>query len=201
MASKDPRIDAYIAKAAPFARPVMKQLRKVVHAGCPQVQETIKWRMPHFDYKGLFIGMAAFKEHCSFGFWREAELALNRDARTADGMGHFGRITSLADLPDEKTLVSYVRKAVEIKDAGVKKTSPPKPRVKATPASTPDYLTNALKRNAKAKKSWESFSTSQRNEYIEWLTAAKREETREKRLETALEQLSDGKPLNWKYQR
>ena len=121
MAAKDPRIDAYIAKAAPFAQPILKHLRKVVHAGCPQVQETMKWSMPHFDYKGIMCGMAAFKQHCSFGFWQTASLALDGKGEDAEGMGQFGRITSLADLPDEKTLVSYVRKAVALKDAGVKK--------------------------------------------------------------------------------
>lgn len=200
MARKDPRIDAYIAEAEPFARPILKRLRKIVHAGCPKVEETVKWSMPHFDYKGMFIGMAAFKRHCSFGFWREAELALGRDAMTSEGMGHFGRITSLDDLPDEKTLLGYVRKAVAIKDAGVKKSAPSKRRGKAIPQKEPSYLANALRRNVQARKNWDAFSTSQRNEYIEWLLGAKREETREKRLEKTLSQLADGRSLNWKYQ-
>ena len=121
MGKKDPRVDAYISKAAPFAQPILKHLRKVVHAGCPQVEETIKWSMPHFDYKGIMCGMAAHKQHCSFGFWQEAELALEKERRNSDGMGHFGRITSLKDLPDEQTLIGYVRKAVALKDSGVKK--------------------------------------------------------------------------------
>lgn len=201
MGSKDPRIDAYIATAAPFARPILKHLRKVVHAGCPAVLETIKWSMPHFDYKGMFVGMAAFKQHCSFGFWREAELALGGKGTDADGMGHFGRITSLDDLPAEKTLIGYVRKAAEIKDKGVKKPATPKLKTKRTALTVPDYLANALKRNASARKTWDRFSPSHRKEYIDWLTGAKREETREKRLETTLAQLAEGKPLNWKYQR
>ena len=202
MARKDPRIDAYIAAAAPFAQPILRHIRKVVHAGCPDVKETMKWSMPHFDYKGMFIGMAAHKAHCSLGFWREAALALGGSGEDTDSMGHFGRITSLADLPDDKTLIGYVRKAVELKDAGVKLPSAPsKPRKTAPPVEAPDYLTDRLKKNAKARKTWESFSPSHRKEYIEWLTGAKREETREKRLETTLEQLADGKSLNWKYQR
>src|SRR3982751_3756571 len=120
MGKKDPRVDAYINAAAPFTQPILKHIRKVVHAGCPEVEETIKWRMPHFDYKGMFIGMAGFKQHCALGFWREAERALGRTDTDAENMGHFGRITSVADLPDEKTLIGYVRKAKEIKDSGVK---------------------------------------------------------------------------------
>lgn len=201
MARKDPRIDAYIAAAEPFARPILKHLRKIIHAGCPEVEETIKWGMPHFDYKGMMCGMAAFKRHCSFGFWRDAVVALDGKGEDADGMGQFGRITSIEDLPDEKTLLGYVRKAVEIKDAGVKPRARTKTRAKAVPLAVPVDLAAALKRNARARKSWENFSYSNRKEYIEWLTGAKREETREKRLETALEWIGEGKSRNWQYQR
>jgi uncharacterized protein YdeI (YjbR/CyaY-like superfamily) len=200
MSRKDAGIDSYIANSPAFARPILKHLRKVVHAGCPDVQEKIKWSMPHFDYKGMFIGMAAFKQHCSFGFWREAALALGGNGEDADGMGQFGRITALSDLPDEMTLISYVRKAVEIKDAGVKLPEEPKRKAPAKPVEVPDYLLNRLKRNAKARKTWDGFSPSHRKEYVEWLNGAKREETREKRLETTLEQLAAGRPLNWRYQ-
>jgi hypothetical protein len=200
MPRKDPRIDDYIAAAAPFARPILKHLRKIVHTGCPDVEETIKWRMPHFDYKGMFIGMAAFKQHCSFGFWREAALALGDKANDSDGMGQFGRIMSLADLPDEDALIGYVRKAVKIKDASVKPRQSAKPRVKAVPLPVPDDLVRGLKRNRKARSTWNAVSPSHRNEYIEWITGAKREQTRAKRLETTLQQLDDGKPLNWRYQ-
>ena len=201
-ASKDPRIDAYIAKAAPFAQPILKHLRKIVHAGCPAVTETMKWSMPHFDYKGIMCGMAAHKQHCSFGFWQRAALALDGKGEDADGMGQFGRITSIADLPDEKTLIGYVRKAVALKDAGAKLEKPAaaKPRAKTASLQVPPYLANALKSNAKARKTWESFSPSHRNEYIEWLNEAKRDETRERRLETTLEWLAEGKSRNWKYQ-
>lgn len=114
MASKDPRIDAYIARAASFAQPILRQVRKLVHQGCPEVQETIKWSMPHFDYHGIMLGMAAFKEHCSIGFWK-GELILGKHAGSDGGMGHFGKITSLKDLPSDKRFIEYVRKAAEIK--------------------------------------------------------------------------------------
>jgi uncharacterized protein YdeI (YjbR/CyaY-like superfamily) len=197
MATKDPRIDAYIAKSADFAKPILKHLRKVVHAACPQVEETIKWSMPHFDYKGMMCGMAAFKEHCAFGFWK-ADLILDRDKRTdKGGMGTFGCIRSLKDLPNEKTLVGYVKKAAALNEAGIKvPRAEPKTR---EPLATPDYFAAALKKNAKAKKTFDSFSPSHRREYIEWVTEAKREQTRNERLAKSLEWLAEGKPRNWKY--
>jgi hypothetical protein len=205
MGTKDPRIDAYIAKAAPFAQPVLKHLRKIVHAGCPGVQETMKWSMPHFDYKGIMCGMAAHKQHCSFGFWQRAALALDGKGEDAEGMGQFGRITSLADLPDEQTLIGYVRKAVALKDSGAAPSKPrkpaAKPKVGLTDLQVPQTLAEALKRSAKARATWEKFSPSHRREYIAWLTEAKRDETRERRLETALEWLAEGKSRNWKYER
>ena len=201
MGKKDPRIDDYIAKAAPFAQPILKHLRKLVHTGCPQVEETMKWSMPHFDYKGIMCGMAAHKQHCSLGFWQGSELALGGAGTNADGMGHFGRITSLADLPDDETMIGYVRKAVELKDAGVKK--PAQPRAKKEPAAleVPDYFTAALRNNKAAQQTFEKFSHSHRKEYVEWVTGAKRDETRENRLATAIEWLAEGKSRNWKYER
>ncbi len=90
MASKDPRIDAYIAKSADFAQPILKHLRKVVHAGCPKVEETLKWSMPHFDYKGVMCGMAAFKAHCVFGFWKESLIFDSGKAPEKTAMRSFG---------------------------------------------------------------------------------------------------------------
>ena len=197
MPKKDPRVDAYIDKSANFAKPILKHLRKVVHAGCPDVEETIKWQFPHFDYKGVMCGMAAFKEHCALGFWKGALIFGNNKAQT-EGMGQFGRITSLDDLPDEKTLVRYVRKAAELNEKGVKATGRTKPK-KKPPRQIPNYLTTALKKNARAKKTFENFSPSQQREYVEWLTEAKREETRQQRLKTAIEWMAEGKVRNWKY--
>jgi len=198
MSSKDPRINAYIEKSADFAKPILKHLRKVVHAGCPEVKETIKWSMPHFDYKGVMCGMAAFKEHCAFGFWKES-LILNRDrSDERSGMGSFGAIKSLADLPSEKTLIGYVKKAAALNDAGIKVPGRTQPK-KREPLAVPDDFSAALKKNAKARKTFEEFVPSKRREYIEWVTEAKREETRKERLGTSIKWLSEGKPRHWKY--
>src|SRR5256714_8312808 len=199
MATKDPRIDAYIAKSADFAKPILKHLRKVVHAGCPDVVETMKWSMPHFDHKGVMCGMAAFKEHCAFGFWK-ADLILDPgETAETSGMGSFGSIQSLSDLPDEKKLVGYVKKAAALNEAGVK--APGRAaRKKRPPIPVPEDFAAALKKNAKARKTFENFSPSHRREYLEWITEAKREETRKERMATSLKWLAEGKARNWKYQ-
>ena len=200
MGKKDPRIDAYIAKSADFAKPILKHLREIVHEGCPDVEETLKWSMPHFDYEGPVAGMAAFKEHCAFGFWKES-MILNRESSNAEeksGMGSFGQIRSMADLPTEKTLIGYVKKAAALNDAGIKAPGRTQPK-KRTPIEVPDYFAAALKKNPKARRAFEHFPPSHRREYLEWVTEAKREDTRNQRLATTMKWLTEGKPRNWKY--
>ena len=198
MPIKDPRVDAYIAKSADFAKPILQHLRKVVHAGCPDVTETIKWRFPHFDYKGVMCGMAAFKEHCAFGFWKEA-LILDGQTVEKRGMGSFGCIRSLADLPSEKVLIGYVKKAAALNDAGIKAPGRTQPK-KRDPILVPNFFSTALKKNSKARRTFDAFPPSARREYLEWVTEAKREETRDKRVGTAIKWLAQGKPRNWQYQ-
>src|SRR5438093_13357397 len=111
MPTTDPRIDAYIAKAAPFAQPILRRVRKVMHAGCPDVEETLKWRAPAFMYKGILAGMAAFKAHCIFGFWKHSLLKKEGLLKDGEAAGQFGRLTSLDDLPDQKTLLRLVKAA------------------------------------------------------------------------------------------
>ena len=193
MGKKDPRVDAYIAKSADFAKPILKHLRELVHKGCPGVEETIKWGMPAFDYHGILAGMAAFKAHCAFNLWKGSMLgADNRDA-----MGQFGRIASRSDLPKDSVLVGYVREAARLNEEGVK--APRKPREPKKPVETPADLASALKKNAKARATYEAFSPSHKREYVEWITEAKSEETRRKRLDTAIEWMSEGKSRMWKY--
>ncbi|PYR73433.1 MAG: hypothetical protein DMF86_20490 [Acidobacteria bacterium] len=191
MSSRDPRIDAYIAKSAPFARPILTYIRKAVHAGCPDVEETMKWSFPHFMYKGMLCSMASFKEHCAFGFWKGSLLEGN-GARTKDAMGQFGRITSVSDLPGEKALVKLVKRAAALNDEGV---SVVREKRATPPVKTPPDLMAALRANA----TYEGFSQSMRREYVDWITDARTEETRTRRLETAVEWMAEGKPRNWKY--
>ena len=198
MATKDPRIDAYIAKAPAFAKPILKHLRKVVHAGCPEVEETIKWSMPHFDHKGILAGMAAFKQHCAFGFWKGSLVIDDGRAAEKTAMGSFGCIKSLADLPNEKTLVGYVKKAAALNEAGIKAPGRTQPR-KREPLAVPPDFTAALKKNAKARKTFDAFASSKQRDYLEWVTEAKREETRRERLATSIEWLAEGKARHWKY--
>lgn len=199
MGKKDPRIDAYIAKAADFAKPILTHIRAVVHSASPQVEETMKWSAPHFDYKGeMMCGMAAFKEHCAFGFWKGSLIFGNK--RPGDGSaGHLGRITMVADLPSNAVLTGYIKKAMQLNDEGTKVARPKAPPKKALPA--PPDLARALTKTAGAGKAFDTMSPSARREYIEWLTEAKTEATRLKRLTTAVEWIAEGKTRNWKYQK
>jgi len=199
MGTRDKRIDAYIAKSAEFARPILKHLREVVHQGCPGVEETMKWSFPHFTHQGMLCSMASFKQHCAFGFWR-GSLVLGKGTASNEAMGHFGRITSLDDLPPRKTLIGYVRKAATINEAGVKPAAKPKRAAKA-PVAVPADLAAGLAKNAKARKTFQGFSPSHRREYVEWIAGAKREETRRKRLATAVAWMAEGRTQNWRYEK
>lgn len=197
MPTKDPRVDAYVAKSADFAKPILRHIRKLVHTACPDLQETLKWSMPAFMHKGMLCGLAAFKQHCAFGCWKH-ELVFPKGLERDGALGQLGRITALADLPSDKLLLGYLRKVVELKDAGVKKPAAPRPKVKQE-LVVPDYFTAALKKNRKAMATFEGFSYSHQKEYVEWITEAKQEATRARRLQTTLEWLAEGKPRNWKY--
>ena len=203
MKNADPRVDAYIERAAGFAKPILRRLRGLVHAGCPDVVETMKWGSPSFLHAGKILGgMAAFKEHCTFGFWHKAmESVLGKaGAKAGTAMGSFGRITSVADLPPDARFVRWVRKAAELNESG----APGRPRPARRPAEpvrVPPDLAAALKRNRVAAETFDRFSPSHRREYVEWITEAKRDETRRQRLATTLEWLAEGKARNWKYEK
>jgi hypothetical protein len=193
---KDPRVDAYIEDAPEFARPILAAIRKRMHASVPGLEETLKWRSPHFMYKGgLFSGMAAFKRHCTFGFWHP----LMRGGDTSlEGMGRF-RLESTGDVPSAAEFAKLAREAKRLVDEGVK--APAKPREKRKPARIPPDLAKALAANPKAKASFDGFSPSSRREYIEWILEAKRDETRAQRIATTVKQVAEGKKLYWKYDR
>ena len=194
MAKKDPRVDAYIQNAQPFARPILTYLRKIVQTGCPHCEEAIKWKMPFFDYKGPVCFMSAFKQHAAFGFWK-GKLLFGKEHGGA--MGHFGRLTSIKDLPTEKELIGYVRKATKLNEHGIKKTRPKS--ITNRRVVVPQDFKSALTKNAKARKAFENFSYSHKKEYVQWITEAKRVETRQRRLKTAIQWLAQNKPQNWKY--
>jgi uncharacterized protein YdeI (YjbR/CyaY-like superfamily) len=199
MGTRDPRVDAYIAKSADFARPILTTIRDTVHAACPDVVEEIKWSFPHFTYKGMLCSMASFKQHCAFGFWK-GSLVVGGSAKEADAMGQFGRLAKVSDLPPKKTLVRYVKKAMELNDQGIKVEKRP-PRRTTVDTAPPADLAAALKKNTKANASFNALPPSHRREYIEWITEAKGAETRARRLAQSLEWMAEGKSRNWKYER
>jgi uncharacterized protein YdeI (YjbR/CyaY-like superfamily) len=198
---RDPRVDAYIDKAGDFAKPILKHLRELVHTGCPGVEETFKWSFPNFMHHGIMCNMASFKSHCSFGFWK-ADLVFPAgkapEKVNGVGMGDLRRIMSLADLPADDVLIGWIKDAARLNEAGIKSPSRAKPKEKKE-VVVPDHFLAALKKHKKALAVFEKFSPSHRREYVEWITEAKTEPTRKKRLDTALEWLAEGKPRNWKY--
>jgi uncharacterized protein YdeI (YjbR/CyaY-like superfamily) len=194
-------IDAYIRKTQPFARPILEHLRDVVHAACPEVEEKLKWSHPHFDYKGMMCGTAAFKSHATFGFWKHSVMVKEASEAAGfrrDAMGSFGRLTSVDDLPPRRELVKLIRLAMKLNDDGVKNPvrSNPKPKRAIRP---PAAFSAALKKNKKALAIFESFPPSQKREYLEWITEAKTDATRDQRISTAVEWMAEGKRRNWKY--
>lgn len=202
MGTKNPEVDKYIAKSANFAKPILRKLRALYHKACPKIDETIRWGFPHFEYKGVVGSIAAFKQHAGFGFWKGG---LMRDPEGLfKGVGSTSmsacKVRHVSELPADKVLIAYIQEAVALNEQGIKQ---PKPRRngKKKPVVVPDYFRAALKRNKKALATFEAFSPSHQREYVEWVTEAKQEATRERRLATTLEWLAEGKSRNWRYER
>ncbi len=205
MSSYNKSIDAYIAKSAGFAKPILEHLRELIHSTCPDVEEKMKWSMPFFDYKGeMMCHMASFKQHCALGFWKGSIMkdpVLRETAASESAMGHLGKITSLKDLPPDKKIISWIKEAMLLNDNGIK--LPPKPKAAPGPKEPdiPDYFSKALSKNKKAKTVFDAFAPGKRKEYVAWLTEAKTEDTRNKRMEMAIEWIAQGKSRNWKYEK
>lgn len=203
MEQYDARVNAYIAKAAPFAHPILEHIREIVHEASPLITETVKWGMPFFDYKGPVCMMAAFKQHCGFGFWKSSRLSdPNGFLKGSDeeaAAGSFGRIMSVADLPPADVLKDFVLQAIAINESGIKEAK--KPSAPKAELAMPTDFNQLLGSNQRALANFVDFSPSKKREYIEWIVDAKSDATRQKRMEQALEWISEGKSRNWKYQK
>jgi len=199
MPRRDKRIDAYIAKSPEFAQPILAHIREVVHSACPTVNETLKWSAPAYEYFGILCITAAFKNHAALVIWK-GSLIFGNDKKGKEAMGHFGRLTKLSDLPSKKVMSGYLKQAMKLNEERVK-TPRAKPATPKKAATVPADLKAALAKNKKAKTTFEGFSPSHKREYITWLTEAKTEATRTRRLATAIEWMSEGKPRMWKYMR
>lgn len=201
------QIDAYIADAPEFAQPILTHLRSLVHKASPEIEEDIKWRQPFFLHRGsLLCFMAAFKQHCSFGFWGgEMGAVMKQDGREGEdgakgSRGAFGRITSVADLPSNKEMMGYIKQAIAFTETAVDtpksaKTRKPKPEVEP-----PAEFVLAMKQREGAAEAFATLSPSCRREYVNWILEAKRAETKERRIQTAVQWITEGKSLNWKYE-
>jgi uncharacterized protein YdeI (YjbR/CyaY-like superfamily) len=193
----DPRIDAYVARQADFARPILDHLRAIVHAACPDCEETMKWSSPTFMYKGeMLAGMAAFKAHAAFGFWK-GSLVVGEGAEQMSAMGQFGRLTSLGDLPRADVLEALIKKAMKLTDEGVKTV---RNKHSKAPFTVPQDMRAAMDANRAAAATFDGFPPSAQRDYVEWVTESKREETRSKRLTQTVIWLAEGKRRNWKYE-
>lgn len=197
---KNPAVDAYIAKSADFARPILKRVRAAMHKACPQIEETIKWGVPHFEHQGVVASMAAFKQHASFGFWKQKLMEDPAGLFPAAGESSMGgrKFRSADELPSDAVLLRYTRAAVALNEAGVKVPKAAKP--KKPPPKLPADLAAALKKNPKARATYDTFPPSHKREYVEWITEAKQEATRQRRLATAVAWMAQGKSRNWKYE-
>jgi len=195
MGKRDPRIDAYIAKSADFARPILNHIRSLVHEACPQVEETIKWGAPHFEYEGVLCGVAAFKQHCNLILWK-APLVIGGKGNSEGGP--LRNITKLSDLPPDKTIIGWLAKAAKLNEQGVKTTRVAPAR---KPVVIPPELKKALAKSKKAAAAFEKFPPSHKREYADWISEAKGEDTRKRRVDSAIEWMAEGKSRNWKYER
>lgn len=196
------KVDDYIDQSQDFAKPILIHFRAWVHEACPECVEKIKWGMPHFDHKGMMVSMASFKAHCTVNFWKGALIndPYNvMEVGETSAMGQFGKIQSLDDLPKREIMMDLLNQAVDLNNRGVK--LPSKPKTDKKEVVVPDYFEQLLSDHPKAQEVFENFSYSHRKEYVEWITEAKREATREKRMATAIEWISEGKGRNWKYEK
>jgi uncharacterized protein YdeI (YjbR/CyaY-like superfamily) len=197
MSNHNAQVDAYIAKSPPFAQPILTRLRELFHRACPQLEEKLKWGVPSFEYKGMLGGMAAFKKHATWGLWKSK--LLNDPKKVIDHPGSMGagKPSNISELPPDRDILDLIKQAVALNEKGVK-LERPKPAKRPPPKAPPD-LAAALKKNAKARATFDAFSPSHKREYIEWITEARQEETRKRRLAQAIEWMAHGKPRNWKY--
>ncbi len=204
MSKINPQIDNYIDKAAPFAQPILNHLRELIHEACPDVEEKMKWSFPHFDYKGeMMCSMAGFKQHCAFNFWKGKLIKSGStylEPYDKHTMGRIPRINSLKDLPPDKVFIKMVKEACALNDAGIKEIKKKK-TVNPAELEVPDYFRKVLAKNKLAQRNFDSFPPSHRKEYLQWITEAKTEATRERRMITAIEWIAEGKGRNWKYER
>jgi uncharacterized protein YdeI (YjbR/CyaY-like superfamily) len=203
MGNYDEKVDAYIEKSADFAKPILRYIREVAHEASPLLTESIKWGFPFFEYKGPVCQMASFKQHCALGFWKAT--LLNDTAKVLkigdQKAGSLGDILSIADLPSKEILIDLILQGIALNEQAVKVTKPNAAPVEKTELVIPDYFIDFLATEQKAIEAWDKFSYSHKKEYAEWVVDAKSDATRQKRMETALEWISEGKSRNWKYQR
>ena len=191
--STDPRVDAYIEAAQPFARPILTKVRAVVHAAVPDAAETMKWSMPFFTLNGRDVAMmAAFKVHAGVGIFDGSAMG------GGEAMSNCGKLATVDDLPAD--LPARLQTAAVLAAQG-KPMRAAAPRPPKAEIAMPDDLAAALAAYPAAAAQFTAFPPGARREYLEWVTSAKQPTTRAKRIETTVAQAAEGKRLNWKYEK
>ena len=186
---RNPKVDAYIDKQQDFAKPILKHVRKLAHEALPRAEEALKWGVPYFTVNGKnAVGMAAFKKHAS--------VMVCSTETAGGGMGNFGKLTDVSQLPGDEELIRQFRESAE----AVQSPETSQPKTKPVLAM-PDDLASAIADTPSAQEVFDGFTDAQRRDYIEWVMSAKRQPTREKRVATAAEWIGEGKKRNWKYEK
>jgi len=194
-------VDQYIADSPEFARPILKTIRRLIHKACPQIQESIKWSSPCFEYHGIVASMAAFKKHVRLAFWKGQHVKGSEELceeMTRTGMSAM-KLHSMEDLPDHDALSAFMTSAAALNEPGDKPVTARKQAARRSKPKLPDDLLARLKKHKKARATFDGFSPSHQREYVEWITEAKRAATRQRRIDTTIEWLTEGKTRNWKY--
>jgi len=202
MGTRDAKVDAYIQKSPAFAQPILLHLREIIHKACPTVEEKMKWSFPHFDYKGMMCSMAAMKEYCVLSFWKASLMADSHKVFASveeKAMGNLGKIKTVKDLPAEKVLIAYVKEAMQLNDTGVK--LPSRTKTITADITVPEDFEKMLKKNKAAAGNFAAFTPGKKKEYLGWFDEAKTADTRNKRMETAIEWIAENKIRNWKYEK
>jgi len=200
--SSEPEVDAYAEGVEAFAKPILAHLRGLIRATCPEVVETLKWGIPHFDYRGeMMCIFAAYRSHCAFSFWKSALMSDPRLKASIDlpaSKRFMGKLRSLADLPVDAELTAWIREAMLLNEQGAK-VAPRKTSAAPKIVVAPPAFVERLAASPSVKAMFESKSASFQKEYNVWIAEAKTEATRDKRINEALAWIAEGKGRFWKY--
>src|SRR5438270_1264994 len=177
-----------LANAPEGTRPILVRLRRIFRQASPKLEEAIKWGVPCYLFKGPVGGFAAYKQHVSWGLWKSRAL---NDPEGLLGRGvsvMAGKITKVSEIPPAAKIIALIEQVIALNEAGIKSPKPPEPELPADFAA-------AMKKAGKAARHYAAFTPARKWQYVNWVTQAKRAETRAKRIEIAVERIGEGKTM------